>query len=62
MMSEAIMRLGGVAALLLAGGALAQAPAQAPTPQRTTASYEDWTVRCEARGTPPVKACEWSRR
>ena len=39
----------------------AQPPPAAPpsaTPQRTTASYEDWTVRCETRGTPPVKACE----
>lgn len=45
----------------------AQAPAQpAPpadtpsttNPQRTTATYEDWTVRCETRGTPAVKACE----
>lgn len=43
----------------------AQAPAQQPAspaapinPQRTTATYEDWTVRCETRGTPPVKQCE----
>jgi invasion protein IalB len=42
----------------------AQAPAapppatSAPAPQRTTASYEDWTVRCESRGTPAVKSCE----
>src|SRR5690349_23302454 len=28
-------------------------------PQRTTASYGDWTVRCEtAPGPPPQKACE----
>ena len=35
-------------------------PAAPPsaTPQRTTASYEDWTVRCETRGTPTVKTCE----
>ena len=39
----------------------AQPPPAAPpsaTPQRTTASYEDWTVRCETRGIPAVKACE----
>ena len=49
------------AALLLAmsGLVLAQAPAPAQTPQRTTASYQDWTLRCEIReGTPPVKNCE----
>jgi invasion protein IalB len=29
------------------------------TPQRTTASYGDWTVRCEtAPGPPPQKVCE----
>jgi invasion protein IalB len=50
--------MSGVAVLLAAQSALAQAPAQAQTPQRTTASYEDWTVRCETRGTPPAKACE----
>src|SRR5262245_63031319 len=36
--------------------------AQAPVdqnPQRTTASYGDWTVRCEtAPGPPPQKHCE----
>lgn len=45
----------GIAATALVAG-VAVAAAQAP--QRTTASYEDWTVRCETRGTPPVKACE----
>jgi len=50
--------MSGVAVLLAAQSALAQGPAQAPTPQRTTASYKDWTVRCETRGTPPAKACE----
>jgi invasion protein IalB len=52
-----------MALAVASGNALAQAPAQppaaaAPTPQRTTASYEDWTVRCETRGTPAVKTCE----
>ena len=50
---EAGMRAGAAAALMLAAGS-----AVAQTPQRTTATYEDWTVRCETRGTPPVKACE----
>src|SRR5262245_56116528 len=62
----AIRALGAAALMTLAcEAALAQAPAQpqqAPpssaAPQRTTASYEDWTVRCELRGTPPAKACE----
>ena len=30
----------------------------AQSPQRTTASYDDWTVRCETQGTPPQKSCE----
>lgn len=34
-------------------------PAQPSSPQRTTATYDDWTVRCETRTGPPVvKACE----
>jgi invasion protein IalB len=36
----------------------AAAPPSSTAPQRTTASYEDWTVRCETRGTPAVKVCE----
>ena len=55
MTSAAMMRLGAAMIALLgvfAGAAAAQAP------QRTTATYEDWTVRCEVRGTPAVKACE----
>ncbi len=35
----------------------APAPAQA-APQRTTATFDDWTLRCETQGTPPVKNCE----
>jgi invasion protein IalB len=46
-----------LAAVLLAGAA-ATTLARAQTPQRTTATYEDWTVRCETRGTPPAKSCE----
>ena len=33
--------------------------AESQTPQRTTASYDDWTLRCESpAGTPPQKSCE----
>jgi invasion protein IalB len=33
--------------------------AGAQAPQRTTATYEDWTVRCEVRpGPPPQRTCE----
>lgn len=52
-----------------AGIAAAQAPATTPpanwpapapaAPQQTTATYEDWIVRCETRpGPPPQKFCE----
>jgi invasion protein IalB len=54
-----------VACVLLAGGpAAAQQtapPAGAPTssPQQTSATYDDWIVRCESRAGPPShKACE----
>ena len=31
----------------------------AQVPQRTTATFDDWTVRCETHaGTPPQKSCE----
>jgi invasion protein IalB len=46
-----------LSAVLLAGAA-ATTLARAQIPQRTTATYEDWTVRCETRGTPPAKNCE----
>jgi invasion protein IalB len=48
-------------ALAMLAGEIAPAPAQpaAPTPQQTTATYEDWVVRCETRsGPPPQKTCE----
>ena len=45
-----------IASLALAGSL---AFAQAPAPQRTTATYGDWTMRCELQpGPPPVKQCE----
>jgi invasion protein IalB len=37
----------------------APAPQTSQTPQRTTASYGDWVVRCETQtGPPPQKACD----
>ena len=43
----------GFALLLGTGIACAQ------TPQQTTATYEDWIVRCETQpGPPPVRICE----
>ncbi|MBM3527731.1 MAG: invasion associated locus B family protein [Alphaproteobacteria bacterium] len=45
-----------------AAPALAQQQPPAPVqtaPQQTTATYEDWVVRCETRaGPPPAKNCE----
>lgn len=46
-----------LSATLQAMPAFAAPPAAAETPpQRTTATYEDWTVRCEVRDT--AKSCE----
>ncbi|MBR0956644.1 invasion associated locus B family protein [Bradyrhizobium japonicum] len=36
-----------------------QTPTQAQAPQRTTATYEDWTVRCEVSGT--TRVCEMTQ-
>ncbi len=45
--------------LATAGLALASSLAAAQAPQRTTATYGDWTMRCELQpGPPPVKQCE----
>ena len=65
-MSVARWPLGRVVAcvLLAAGPAAAQQappPAGPPavSPQQTSATYDDWIVRCESRPGPPVqKACE----
>lgn len=46
------------AAAFAAWVAAAPASAQTPAPQRTTATFEDWTLRCETQGNPPVKNCE----
>jgi invasion protein IalB len=45
---------------VVSGRAAAQSPAPAqPAPQQTTATYEDWIVRCETRQGPPShKNCE----
>ena len=35
---------------------------QGGTPQRTTATYDDWVLQCETQpGPPPVKACEMTQ-
>ena len=55
-----------LALCLPAGMAGAQAPATpatapAPGPDRTSAAYGDWTLRCEVarpQGQPPVRTCE----
>jgi len=47
-----------VSRTLVALAAVAPIPANAQTPQRTTATYEDWTLRCETQGTPAVRSCE----
>lgn len=59
------MMLGAAVLSAIAGPACAQAaPAQTPAPaqtqpQRTTATYGDWTLRCEQQdGPPPRKLCE----
>jgi invasion protein IalB len=61
-------------ALLISGGAAAQQPPprtpsgqlekspQPETPQRTTATYEDWVVQCETpAGATPQKVCEMTQ-
>ena len=43
----------------LIGVLLAASAASAQTPQQTTATYEDWILRCETQaGPPPKKTCE----
>jgi invasion protein IalB len=45
----------------LLAGATGLAAAQ-PAPQQTTATYDDWVVRCETRpGPPPQKICEMAQ-
>src|SRR5690348_2519031 len=57
-----------LAAFLLASPAVAQQAARpaaqpdASAPQVTTATYQDWLVRCEVRTEPPAgKVCEASQ-
>ncbi|MDC7786897.1 invasion associated locus B family protein [Rhodoplanes sp. TEM] len=54
-MSLALPALSRLAAVLLAAAAV---PALAQTPSRTTATYEDWTVRCETPAGSQQKTCE----
>lgn len=40
----------------------AASPAQGNSPQRTTATYDDWIVQCETQaGAPPRKICEMTQ-
>src|ERR1700680_2783909 len=45
---------------MLVGGLLAASISlvMAQSPQRTSASYDDWTVRCETLSAPAQKSCE----
>jgi len=63
-----ILRAVAAGALLVAsiGGTAAQQPApqpaQPPNPQRTTATYDDWVVRCEIQAGPPQqKICDMAQ-
>lgn len=52
--SRQLVAFACVCATVAAGAATAQ-----PAPQQTTATYEDWVVRCEtSAGPPPQKNCE----
>lgn len=40
----------------------APAPSSSESPQRTTATYDDWVVQCETRtGPPPEKICDMAQ-
>ena len=59
MTARTIANLAGLALALAGPLAFAQAPSPPQAPQRTTATYGDWTMRCEMNaGPPPVKQCE----
>jgi invasion protein IalB len=48
-----------LATAVAAPAAAQPTPPSPPVPQQTTATYEDWVVRCETRAGPsPVKTCE----
>jgi invasion protein IalB len=54
MTTRSIAWIAGIAAI-----ACATSLAAAQTPQRTTATYGDWTLRCETQAGPPArKLCE----
>ncbi|RAI42820.1 invasion associated locus B family protein [Rhodoplanes roseus] len=46
------------ACLLVLGTAVLAGPALAQAPSRTTATYDDWTVRCETPAGSQQKTCE----
>src|SRR5262245_43469914 len=51
----------GIAALLLVGVLIAGSTGLAAQdlPQQTTATYGDWTLRCNAKpGSPPQRTCQ----
>jgi len=54
---RALLKPGGLA-LVLAALATTAAGAAPPEPQRTTATYADWTLRCETTGDEETRACE----
>jgi len=59
MMLRRCASIAALAPLLVAGAVAAQPAAQAPPPQQTSATYEDWIVRCEIKPGPPrQKSCE----
>src|SRR5690348_14311056 len=56
--------LAGALLLVSIGGSAAQQPApqSQPNPQRTTATYDDWVVRCEIQvGPPQQKVCDMAQ-
>jgi invasion protein IalB len=56
-MSRRHRQYSGILACVLLAGASGAALAQ--TPQQTTATYQDWVVRCETQTGPPTKkSCE----
>ncbi|MFL9824858.1 invasion associated locus B family protein [Rhodoplanes sp. SY1] len=61
-LASSLVTMATVTAVLAASPALAQAPTQnspsSGAPTRTTATYEDWTVRCETPPGAQQKTCE----
>jgi invasion protein IalB len=59
MSEDKVMRKHHLIALTLAFASAGLAHAQSKAPQLTTATYDDWTVRCETRDT--TNSCEMSQ-